>query len=195
MPLWWRATVHSTDTASGDSSTQFLQIWEIGVSALERREEARVEKRDGCLKGPYQAIFAGDIIMLLDPQADVEIGDTILRRLPSGRDERSVVTKATYFSRGIGSIGAHYQVEFRPDGESPAQRPHQSINITGAQAVQIGDYNTQSIVNSFETLLGMIESADASSDEKAQAKSLLGQLLRHPLVVSIVGAAAGAIAG
>lgn len=149
------------------------------MSLRDPKEEARVEKRDGQVVGPYKAIFAGGTIIIADPKADVEIGDTILRRLPSGKDERSVVTDATFFSQGVGSIGAHYQIKFRQGGELPAQWPTQSINITGAQSVQIGDYNTQNIVNSFEALVKMIDSSNASPDEKAQAKSLLGQLLRH----------------
>jgi hypothetical protein len=163
------------------------------VSLLDPKEEARVEKRDGQVVGPYKAIFAGGTIILADKMADVESGDTILRRLPSGKDERSVVTEATFFNQGVGSMGAHYQVKFKKGGESPTQRPTQNINISGAQSVQIGDYNTQNIVNSFEALTKMIDSSNASPHEKAQAKSLLGQFLQHPLVVSIVGAVAGAV--
>lgn len=165
------------------------------VSLLGKKEEARVQKRDGQILGPYKAMFAGGTIVIADPMADVESGDTILRRLPNGKDERLVVTDATFFNEGIGSLGAHYQIKFKKGGESPAQRPTQNINISGAQSVQIGDYNTQNIVNSFEALVKMIDSSTAPPDEKAEAKSLLGRLLEHPLVVSIVGAAAGAAIG
>ena len=163
------------------------------MSLLDPKEEARVEKRDGQVVGPYKAIFAGGTIILADQMADVESGDTILRRLPNGKDERSVVTEATFFNQGVGSIGAHYQVKFKKGGESPAQRPTHNISISGAQSVQIGDYNTQNIVNHFEALVKMIDSSNASPDEKEQAKSLLSQFLQHPLVVSIVGAVAGAV--
>lgn len=163
------------------------------MSLLDPKEEARVEKRDGQVVGPYKAIFAGGTIILADPMADVEIGDTVLRRLPNGKDERSVVTEATFFNHDVGSMGAYYQVKFRKGGESPARRPSQNINISGAQSVQIGNYNTQNIANSFEALVKMIDSSSASPDEKAEAKSLLSQLLQHPLVISIVGAVAGAV--
>jgi hypothetical protein len=165
------------------------------LSLLHPKEEAGVEKRDGKIVGPYKATFAGTTIILADPMADVESGDTILRRLPNGKDERSVVTEATFFNQGIGSLGPHYQIKFSKGGESPARQPTQNINIHGAQSIQIGDYNTQNIVNSFEALVKMIESSTALPEEKAEAKSLLSRLLQHPLVVSIVGAAAGAAIG
>lgn len=161
---------------------------------LERTEPARVEKQDGCVVGPYKAMFAGNTILILDPQADVEEGDTVLRQLPNGKDERSVVTNANFYSEGPGSFGAHYQLKFRK-GPPMASKPAQNINITGAQSVQIGDYNTQNIVNSFEALIKQIESSNATTQEKAEARSLLGAFLKHPAVVALLGAAATALVG
>jgi hypothetical protein len=125
--------------------------------------------------------------------ADVESGDTILRSLPNGKQERSVVTEVAFFNHGIGNLGPHYQVKFRQGGVAVGSRSSQHISITGAQSVQIGDHNTQSIVNSFEALAKMIDSSNAPAGEKNEAKTLLGQFLRHPLVVSIVGAVAGSV--
>ena len=172
-----------------------IDIRKVIVSLLDSKEEARIEKRDGKVAGPYKAIFVGDTIIIADPMADVESGDTILRRLPNGKDARSVVTDSTFFNQGVGSLGAHYQLKFKKGCESLAQRPTQSINISGAHSVQIGDHNTQSIVSSFEALVTMIDSSNAPPDEKAQAKSLLSKLLQHPLIVSIVGTVAGAVVG
>ncbi|MGY1459851.1 MULTISPECIES: hypothetical protein [unclassified Luteimonas] len=165
------------------------------MSMLNPNEEARVEKRDGQVIGPYKARFAGSTIVIADPMADVETGDTVLRRLPNGKDERSVVTEATFFNQGVGRIGAHYQVKFRKGGESTAPRPSHNITISGAQSVQIGDYNTQNIVNSFDSLVKMIDSSNVPPQEKAEAKSLIGQLLQHPAVVAIIGGLAGGVVG
>ena len=165
------------------------------MGLLSKKEEARIEKSNGQVIGPYMAMFAGDTIIIADQMADVEEGDTILRKLPNGRDERCIVTSATFYSQGIGSLGPHYQVKFRKGGESAAQRPMQHINITSAQSVQIGDYNTQSIINSFEALVKQIEASSAPSTEKEEAKSRLRAFLTHPLVVSVLGAAAGAVIG
>lgn len=163
------------------------------MGLLGPNEKALVEKRDGQVLGPYEATFAGNTIIIADRMADVESGDTILRSLPNGKQERSVVTEVTFFNRAIGNLGPHYQVKFRLGGEVASSHPSQHISITGAQSVQIGDHNTQSIVNSFEALAKMIDSSNAPAGEKNEAKTLLSQFLRHPLVVSIVGAVAGAV--
>ena len=52
------------------------------------KEDARVEKNDGSVVGPYKATFAGNTIVVWDAQADIEEGDVILRNLPSGKDEK-----------------------------------------------------------------------------------------------------------
>lgn len=111
----------------------------------EFEDEARIEKQDGSVIGPYRASFPGQIIFLLDEKADVEEGDVILRELPSGKDERCIVTEATFYKRGISGMGPHYQLKYRKGGQSNMQKPSQTINIHGAQSVQVGDYNAQNI--------------------------------------------------
>ncbi|WP_170140617.1 RIP homotypic interaction motif-containing protein [Kushneria indalinina] len=159
----------------------------------EYEDEARVEKKDGSVIGPYKAAFPGKTIFILDEKADVEEGDIILRKLPSDKDERCIVTEVTFYKRGVTGMGAHYQVKYRKGGQSEIQKPAHTINIHGAQSVQVGDYNTQNIVNSFEALVKKIESADLSSEQKEEAKGMLRKLLEHPAVVSVIGAATGAV--
>lgn len=165
------------------------------MSLFDKKEDARIEKVGGEIVGPYKALFAGDTIVITDPKADVEEGDTILRKLPNGKDERSTVTSTTFYNHGVGPIGPHYQLKFRKGGESNMQKPTQNINITGAQSVQIGDYNTQNIITSFETLVKQIDALPANTTEKQEAKSRLYAFLSHPLVVSVLGAVAGTVVG
>lgn len=157
------------------------------------KEEARVEKPDGAVLGPYAAMFAGQTILIQDETADIEEGDTILRELPNGKDERSVVTEATFVRDGPGGMGAHYQIKYSKGGSSEKQQPSQQINIREVQSVQIGDYNTQNIVNAFEALVKAVEAADADPAQKEEAKSRLKGFLEHPLVVSVLGASAASI--
>lgn len=159
----------------------------------EFEDEARIEKQDGTIVGPYKTSFTGKTIFILDEKADVEEGDVILRELPSGKDERSVVTEATFYKRGVGGVGAHYQIKYRKGGQSEMQKPGHTINIHGAQSVQVGDHNTQNIVSSFEALVKKIESADLPPAQKQEAKSMLRKLLEHPAVVAVMGALAGAV--
>lgn len=163
------------------------------MSLLQKmKEEARIEKKDGSVIGPFKATFSGGAIFLLDQSADIEEGDTILRKLPSGRDERSLVTEATFYNHSVTGTGPHYQLKFTKGGASEVQKSH-SITINGAQSVQIGDYNTQNIVNSFEALVKKIEATDSTPEQKEEAKGILRKLLEHPLVISVLGAAVGGV--
>jgi hypothetical protein len=161
--------------------------------SLVKKEDARIEKNNGEIVGPYSASFAGSTIFINDPKADVEEGDTVLRLLPNGKEERSYVTSATFYGTGIGGRGPHFQIKFRKGAASVDHGPRQNFHINNAQSVQIGDFNTQNVVTSFEALLAQIESSPASLEEKVEAKSKLKSFLSHPLVVSIMGSAAGAI--
>lgn len=165
------------------------------MSLIDKKEEARVEKPNGDVIGPYKALFAGNTIIIDNPKADVEEGDTILRLLPNGKDERSYVTEATFYSTGSGRTGPHYQIKFKKGGVPVEHKPVQNFHINNAQSIQIGDFNSQNIVNSFEALVNKIESSSATPEEKEEAKSLLEKFLSHPAVVSVLGAAAGAIIG
>lgn len=167
----------------------------MGVFGALPNEDAQVEKKDGSVVGPYKAIFAGSSIILPDAKADIEEGDVILRKLPSGKNERSVVTEATFFQKMHG-LPAHYQIKFKKwSASNMSEKASHNITIHGAQSVQIGDFNTQNIINSFQALKNQIESSSASPEQKEEAKSLLSNFLGHPLVSSILGAAAGAILG
>jgi len=61
------------------------------------KEDARVEKNDGSVVGPYKATFTGSTIFIWDAHADVKEGDIILRNLRNGKDERNVVAEAKFY--------------------------------------------------------------------------------------------------
>jgi hypothetical protein len=158
-------------------------------------ERVKIETKTGAVVGPYRALFSGKTI-ILDGQAEVDEGDVVIRKLPNGRDERCHVTY-TEFCNGMDGIEAYYNVTFRKGSESgvsasEAPKPSTTFNIHGGQ-VQIGDHNTQNIVNALQELKRNIDKADASPDEKQQASGLLRSLLAHPLVTSILGGLAGSI--
>lgn len=152
---------------------------------MNKREDAQVQKSDGTIKGPYKAKFAGDTIFIDDPMADVEEGDCILRQLPNGNTERSFVTNATFHDGGVGGMGPHFQIKFSKTKLS--EQSVQNISINNAQGIQVGSNNIQNITNTFDALIKQIESADASPEDKKEAKFLLREFLAHPLVVAITG--------
>lgn len=68
-----------------------------------------------------------------------------------------------------------------------------TLNVHGP--AQVGNGNTQNIHNVFNQLLQQIEESSASSEEKLEAKNLLAEFLKHPLVGSIVGGLVGSLPG
>ncbi|MGL5120382.1 MAG: hypothetical protein ACRC64_02395, partial [Plesiomonas shigelloides] len=87
------------------------------------------QKKNGQILGPYKAKFAGDTIIINDPLADIDDGDIILRRLPNGKDQRSYVTKATFYDTHIGGFGPHFQVKFKSASAVEHPKPVQNIHI------------------------------------------------------------------
>ena len=159
------------------------------------QEDARIEKEDGSVVGPYKTIFTGDVIIIKDEKADVAEGDVIRRALPNGKDERNIVIEARFFQK-IEFVEAHYQIKSKKIGTSKMQKPTApTITINNAGSVQVGDNNTQNIVNAFQALEDQIELSESTSEEKEEAKSLLLKLAKHPLVASILGGATGGLIG
>jgi hypothetical protein len=62
----------------------------------------------------------------------------------------------------------------------------QSVSVHSSQNVQIGKSNVQGIQIDAERLAVAIDNAEASLQEKAEAKSLLKKLLENPIVSKII---------
>jgi N-methylhydantoinase B/oxoprolinase/acetone carboxylase alpha subunit len=72
------------------------------------------------------------------------------------------------------------------------------VSSSGDAIVQAGHHNTQTVRQDFhshiEQIKKAIDGADANEVSKSEAKSLLSEFLKHPLVTSIAGGIAGALA-
>lgn len=66
---------------------------------------------------------------------------------------------------------------------------NQTVNISNSSNVVVGNDNSQTITNTVRNLISVIESSTASTEEKAEAKSLLRKFLEHPLLAAIAGGA------
>ena len=64
---------------------------------------------------------------------------------------------------------------------------NQTINIHAAVAVNIGDQGRQQITAAILVLQKLIESTNATPEEKEEAKNRLKNFLAHPLVAAVVG--------
>lgn len=73
-------------------------------------------------------------------------------------------------------------------------QPQQNITVTGSTGVVIGNNNQQSIQNSVQELVRVIESSAGTPEAKAEAKSRLRQFLEHPLLAAVAGGAIGLLA-
>lgn len=80
----------------------------------------------------------------------------------------------------------------KPD--QPAQPTFHIGAITAHAPMQIGNGNTMSIDAFYTAAISRIDAADAPPDQKAEAKSLLGQMFEHPLLCSVLGGLAGGLA-
>ena len=68
---------------------------------------------------------------------------------------------------------------------------NQTINITGSTNVVVGNNNAQTVTETARDLISIIESADATTDQKSEAKGLLRKFLEHPLLAAVAGGAIG----
>ena len=68
---------------------------------------------------------------------------------------------------------------------------NQTINITGSTNVVVGNNNAQTVTETARDLISIIESADATTEQKSEAKGLLRKFLEHPLLAAVAGGAIG----
>jgi hypothetical protein len=66
-----------------------------------------------------------------------------------------------------------------------------TLNANGH--TQIGDNNTQNIEYIFNSIIDKIDNADASEQDKTEARNLLGKFIAHPLTNTVLGAASAII--
>lgn len=162
---------------------------------LFKNEDAFINKADGRRLGPYPSNFAGKTIIINDKNADIDVGDEIVRVLPNGKEEIKEITECNFYSIGVAGRGPHFQLKVSSERTLPATNSssvNQTFNIHGGQ-IQIGNENRQEIINNFQTLVKAIDDSTATSEEKAEAKGRLRSFLEHPIVTTVVGVAASAI--
>lgn len=156
-------------------------------------EIVKIEKQDGSIVGPYKAIF-GKKTTFTSVEIDIDDGDILVRQLPGGKTERYVISETT-FDQGLISIPPHWTCTTTKASIANAPKAAPNIVIHSAHGVQIGDNNTQNIINYIQALQEKIDSSNAPDKEKAEAKSRLANFLEHPLVTTLLGVSATAILG
>lgn len=140
---------------------------------------------------PYPCTFAKDKVTIFEEGIDVREGEKVLRTLTHGVTESYTILHVDH-GRAFHGIPARVRLEVRKDTSlrPTAEGRTTHVNISHSTGIQVGDYNTQQIVNSFSQLIQQIEGADAPPEQKAEAKARLLGFISHPLVNTALGAGA-----
>lgn len=148
--------------------------------------------------GPFKTAIGsknGLSATIFDASLDVEEGFKLVRPLPSGKNELYTILEANY-SPGLHTIPPHWVLKLQKDSSLVPQRTgpqNTTINIANSQGIQIGDHNVQHIASSLVGLVEKIEASDCPSQQKAEAKGLLRQLIENPVVAAVLGGAASGV--
>lgn len=128
-----------------------------------------------------------DLISICDQLMQHRLVDANIQDVISG--ERFLVY-CRISARGIDVVETGSSPDLRID-----LMAGQNITISGSSNVIVGNHNQQSVHDSVQELVRIIESSTASTAEKEQAKGLLRQVLEHPLFASVAGTALTLLSG
>jgi hypothetical protein len=159
-------------------------------------EQIHIRHKDGRESGPLKTVFGKGKFTVFDGSLVVTEGDLIDRPLPNGKAERYDVINVEY-THQFHQIPAHVDLSVRKQGALVPFTKGKTVNINihNSQGFQVGDHNTQNIVDSFKQIIERIEQGPGTVEEKAEAKSHLKAFLAHPLTSAIVGGAVGGLLG
>lgn len=160
------------------------------------KDKVFIVKPDGERIGPYNSALSPTNCTIFDKTLDVDHGDTVARPLPNGKEEHYTVLRAD-FREDFHGIPGGYDLKLQKEQQihkTPSSVVN-NVSITHSTGVQVGNHNTQDIQAAFISLERAIDAQNATPEAKADAKSKLKAFLQHPLVVAVLGGAAGGIAG
>lgn len=160
-----------------------------------QKDQVFIVKADGTRTGPFKTTVSQGSATIFDAKLDVNDGEKLVRSLPNGKEEVYLILSAEY-SPGLHSIPPHFNLKLqKTTAIQPGVPRSTTVNIHHSTGIQVGDHNVVNIQNALNELVQRIESANATAEEKTEAKSRLSAFLAHPLVGSVLGGIAGGIAG
>ena len=155
-----------------------------------------IRHKDGRVTGPLKVAFSKDIFTAFDETLDVAEDDIVERSLPNGKTELYDIIEVR-FSKGLMQIPASFKLHVRKQGlrVQPSEPSVTHISISNSQGFQVGNNNTQNIVDSFKEVIEQINKGPGTPEAKAEVKSRLRAFLEHPLTAAIIGGAVGGLTG
>lgn len=112
-----------------------------------QKDRIKIIKKNGEIYNDIPAGVQTNTIFMNDVSIPIEIGDTICRSLPSGIEERFLVTNPGY-SAGLASIKPHYQIKYkREDAIHESENSPNTViyNVSGPNSrvnIHSQDYST-----------------------------------------------------
>jgi hypothetical protein len=157
-------------------------------------ETIHIHHKEGQVTGPLKASYGNGDFLVFDESLDVSEGDVIDRPLPNGKAERYDVVDVEYQQKFHG-IPASVRMKVSKQGKKVPFNSEKVTNvfIQNSHGFQVGDYNTQHIIESIKQVIELIDKTDASEAEKSEAKERLKAFLKHPITSAAVGGAVGGI--
>jgi hypothetical protein len=181
---------------SNDAPHGMIKLTEKGVAMLEDddmnlkgqcNEDVTLEKVSGERHENVRALVTNEIILIPDASLPIESDDAILRKLPSGIVQRLVVTDPVFFQK-IHGTPAHYQLNYRKEGQKPAGTPGYNFNFMGDNA----RLNVNSTDNSINTVSHSTENLAVIGEQLATLRSTLGPKAYDAEHYAALGAVASA---
>lgn len=150
-------------------------------------DKVSILKADGTEIGPYECAITGSSCTIMDESLDVDEGDDVLRTLPNKKVETYKILNVEYTPKFHGIPSAYELTIEKSSSLLPKQKGGTTINISQSHGIQVGDHNTLAISSGLESLIAEIERSSSDMQSKQSAKNALASLLRHPIVVAVVG--------
>lgn len=138
-------------------------------------EAIALHKADGQVKNNIRARVSGDKVLIDDVTLKIEVGDKLVRSLPSGLKEELVVVDPG-FNQGLGmELPPHFQVRVRKEWMEKANPQAVTYNVSGPNArvnVHSHDHSTNTVTfGSSAPVFGEVRKAlEQVNDEDARAK-------------------------
>jgi hypothetical protein len=133
--------------------------------------------------GPYVCSVHGSRITVFDRHIDATTGDSLRRTFPNGRFETYRVCEAQ-FQQGSNSVPDSWVLLVERERMTDAV-PVDALQLIAAAKLPTDD--AQRIADALQTLLDLVESSPATSDEKNEARSLFVGFLNHQAVRAALG--------
>ena len=150
-------------------------------------DKVSILKADGTENGPYECAITGQSCTIMDESLDVDEGDDVIRTLPNSKVETYKILHVGYTAKFHGIPAAYELTIEKSSSLLPKRKGGTTINISQSHGIQVGDHNSLAISSGLESLIIEIERSASDIQSKQSAKNALANLLRHPIVVAVVG--------